>query len=299
MRTYSLKVEEENSGVRLDVFLTESLPEIPSRSFVKRLIESQDITVNAHPAKPHYKVLPGDKIKVRVPAVREDNIAAENIPLDIFYEDDDIVVVNKPLGMLVHPAKGRMTGTLVNALLYYCKGLSDVNGPWRAGIVHRLDEETSGLLIVAKNNFAHAKLAEQFEQHTVKKRYVALVEGLVEFDEGLVDAALGRHPRHREKKTVVFYEEDAKEAKTFYRVLKRFQKTSLVALFPQTGRTHQLRVHMAYLGHPILGDAKYGKKGSFHRLALHAQSIGFLHPRTSWYIEFSSVFPSDFRKGGP
>lgn len=294
MRTYSLKVDSQNSGVRLDIFLTENLTDIPSRNFIKHLIESQDVTVNNKPAKAHYKVLAGDKVKVKIPPVKDSSILPEDIPLDIFYEDKDFLVVNKPAGMLVHPAQERFSGTLVNALLYHCKNLSDLNEPFRAGIVHRLDEETSGLIVVAKNNTFHAQLAKQFEEHTVKKRYVALVEGLVEFDEGVVDAALGRHPRHRDKKAVVFYEEDAKEAKTFYKVLKRFKETTLIALFPQTGRTHQLRVHMAYLGHPVLGDTKYGKRNSFLRLALHAQSIGFRHPRTCEPIEFSCTIPSEF-----
>ena len=295
MRNYMLKVDEENKDLRLDIFLTKNLPDISSRNFIKNLIESNMVTVNGRQVKAHYKICPGDEIKVKIPKITTDHIEPENIPLDIFYEDEEILIVNKPVGMMVHPASGQYSGTLVNALLHHCKNLSCVNEPLRPGIVHRLDKETSGLMIVAKNNSAHVNLARQFERHAVHKRYIASVEGLVEFDEGLIDAPLTRHPRHREKKAVAFNDE-AKHAETFYRVLKRFEKTTLLALFPRTGRTHQLRVHMTHLGHPILGDEKYGKKKSFGRLALHAQSIGFLHPKTSKYIEFSTKIPGEFFK---
>ena len=295
MQTHVLKVDEENRHLRLDVFLTKSLPEIPSRSFIKRLIESDGVTVNGKKGKANQKLFPDDEICVSLPPEEEavdERIAAENIPLDILYEDEILLVVNKPSGMLVHPAKGCYCGTLVNALLYHCQHLSDFNAEFRPGIVHRLDQETSGLLVVAKNNTAHMNLSRQFEKRRVKKCYVALVEGLIEFDEGVIDAGLGKHPRYFDKKAVVF-DDSAKSAKTFYRVLKRFTNTTYVALFPKTGRTHQLRVHMAYLGHPILGDEKYGKKNSFSRLALHAKSLGFFHPGTTKYMEFSVVPPSE------
>ena len=295
MQTHVLKVDEENRHLRLDVFLTKSLPELPSRSFIKRLIESDGVTVNGKKGKANQKLFPDDEICVSLPPEEEavdERIAAENIPLDILYEDEILLVVNKPSGMLVHPAKGCYSGTLVNALLYHCRELSDFNAEFRPGIVHRLDQETSGLLVVAKNNTAHMNLSRQFEKRRVKKRYVALVEGLIEFDEGVIDAGLGKHPRYFDKKAVVF-DDSAKNAKTFYRVLKRFTNTTYVALFPKTGRTHQLRVHMAYLGHAILGDEKYGKKNSFSRLALHAQSLGFFHPGTTKYMEFSVVPPSE------
>lgn len=296
-KEYSLKVDEESHRLRLDVFLTKNLPEIPSRSLIKKLIDAKDVTVNGVVGKANYKVSVGDKIKVTASVMPPSDIPAENIPLDIFYEDGDIVVVNKPVGMMVHPATGQYTGTLVNALLHHCQSLSDVNDALRPGIVHRLDKETSGLMVIAKNNKAHTELARQFAEREVNKQYIALVEGLVEFDEGVVDAPLGRHPRYREKKTVTSLEAlDAKEATTFYQVLKRFKDKSLVALFPQTGRTHQLRVHMKHLGHPILGDDKYGKKATFERLALHARSLGFFHPRTAKYLEFSSKVPFAFLK---
>ncbi len=294
MPTYQLKVDEANKDLRLDVFLAKNLPQIPSRSFVKRLIDSKGVTVNHKNQSAHYKVSAGEEVQVDAPPIGMDNIEPENISLEIFYEDDDLIVVNKPIGMLVHPATGQYSGTLVNALLHHSKELSNINEPSRPGIVHRMDKETSGLILVAKNDLAHTHLAAQFEEHTIKKRYVALVEGLVEFDEGLIDAPLGRHPRHRDKKAVLFH--NSKEAQTLYTVLKRGKDKTLIALFPQTGRTHQLRVHMRHLGHSILGDDKYGKKSSFPRLALHAQSIGLIHPQTAQYIEFSSKVPPEFLK---
>jgi len=298
MSEHTLKVDEQNHNLRLDVFLAKNLPDVPSRTYVKRLIDDGQVKVNAKSVKAHHHVAQGDEIIVTVPEEDEswaDNLEPENIPLDIFYEDRYLLVVNKPAGLMVHPANGFSKGTLVNALLFHCKQLSDVNASFRPGIVHRLDRETSGLIVVAKDNRTHAILSRQFEKHKVKKRYAALVEGDIEFDEGLVDAPLGRHGRFFDKKAVTF-DDSGKEAKTVYRVMKRYKTKTLVALFPESGRTHQLRVHMAYLGHPILGDDKYGKKESFPRLALHAQSIGFTHPQTKHYIEFISPLPPEFRQ---
>ena len=292
MHTHSLEVDEQNKGLRLDVFLAQNLPDASSRSFVKKLIDAGEVLVNGKKAKANYQTAAGDIIETGAPEFLDDTIKPENIPLDILYEDEVLIAVNKPSGMMVHPASGVYTGTLVNALLYHTKILSEFNEPFRPGIVHRLDRETSGIILVAKTNSAHALLAKQFEKHTIQKRYAALVEGLVEFDEGFIDAPLGRHPRQRDKKAVVFYE--AKEAQTRYRVLKRGKNQTLVRLFPETGRTHQLRVHMAYLKHPILGDEKYGKKILFPRLALHAQSIGFSHPKTSAHMEFNVKIPPEF-----
>jgi 23S rRNA pseudouridine1911/1915/1917 synthase len=244
----------------------------------------------------HHKILAGDEVVVELTEadVSWGNIKPENIPLDIFYEDQWLLVVNKPAGMLVHPVHGSRCGTLVNALLHHYQTLSDVNASFRPGIVHRLDRETSGLMLVAKDNVTHVRLARQFEKHRIQKRYLALVAGHIKFDEGVIDAPLGRHHVHWDKRGVSF-DEEAKDAKTFYRVIKRFDKpVTLVALFPESGRTHQLRVHMAYLGHPILGDDKYGDRNSFPRLALHAQAICFLHPQTQCEIEFFSVAPKEF-----
>lgn len=295
MSTHTLHVALEGNKLRLDVYLAQNLPSASSRSFIKKLIDAKQIQVNTKIAKANQKLKEGDTIAVTIPEdfLVPDNIEPENIPLDIFYEDDCLIIIHKPAGMLVHPATGIYSGTLVNALLYHFQELSTINSEFRPGIVHRLDQETSGLMVVAKNNKIHLKLAKQFERHEVIKRYVALVEGRVEFDQGVIDAPIGRNPSQREKKAVLF-DDAAKEAVTFYEVLRRHKGISLVALFPQTGRTHQLRVHMAHLGHPILGDEKYGKKSLFPRLALHAQSLGFTHPETKQYVEFCSIVPREF-----
>ncbi len=295
MSVKTLKIESEYHQARLDVFLTRMLTDMPSRTFVKRLIEDGHVKVNESVVKPNYKISEGEDVLVNVPDdfLTPAYIGPENIPLDIVYEDDYLIVVNKASGMLVHPTTTRSTGTLVNALLHYSVKLSDFNTDMRPGIVHRLDQETSGVILIAKDNITHTKLAKQFKRHEVKKHYVALVEGRIEFDEGKIDAPLGRHPQHREKKAVR-YEGEARDALTYYRVIKRTKDVTLVDLFPKTGRTHQLRVHMKHLGHPILGDAKYGKKRTFSRLALHAQSIQFRHPQTKDIVEFSTPSPKSF-----
>ncbi len=295
MSTYALKVEPEHDRERLDVYLTQALPDIPSRSFVQKLLEAGAVSVNKEKVKAHYKVHVGDNINVDVAQELLDPhpILSEKIPLDIFYEDEFLLVINKPAGMLVHPAQGIYSGTLVNALLFHCRQLSDFNMALRPGIVHRLDKETSGLMIAVKDNQTHAQLARQFQKHKVKKQYVALVDGEVEFDEGIIDAPLGRHSIHHDLRDVQ-YDDAAKEAVTLYRVIKRHKGVTLIALFPKTGRTHQLRVHMNHIHHPILGDAKYGRKGSFSRLALHAQAIGFEHPHWKCFLEFSCRPPKEF-----
>ena len=296
MSTHALKVLPDENDRRLDIFLTKNLADISSRSFVQKLIESGYVSVNGTIVKSKYKVQAGDRIQVDISEdfLTPEHLEPENIPLDIFYEDESLLIVNKASGLVVHPANGHYSGTLVNALLYYCKNLSDFNSALRAGIVHRLDRETSGLMVVAKDNKTHARLAKQFEEHVVYKKYVALVEGKIEFDEGKIEAPLGRHPVHHDKKIIDFEDELAKDALTFYRVMKRTKDATLVALFPKTGRTHQLRVHMAHIKHPILGDDKYGKRNSFSRLALHAQALGFIHPKNKKYVEFSSVVPKEF-----
>ncbi len=295
MNNYNFEVSEDHHKVRLDVFLVEQIPEEYSRSFIQKMIVTGRVTVNQKRVKPHYKILTGEKIEVEIEEadIRDERIGPEKISLDIFYEDKDILVINKPIGMLVHPANSSFSGTLVNALLHHCDSLSDVNTKLRPGIVHRLDRDTSGLILVAKNNPTHVRLARQFEKRRVKKRYVALVSGIVDFDEGLIDAPIGKHPRQHDLKKVI-YSESSKEASTIYRVIKRLKKETYVGLYPKTGRTHQLRVHMSYLKHPILGDEKYGKKSTFPRLALHAQSIAFLHPTTKKFVQFSCPPPSEF-----
>jgi len=296
MTVHTLKVEEEDQNLRLDLFLTNALPGEPSRTQVKRIIEEGFVRVNGAVVKAHYKLHVNDEVKATVDEsmIRPLHAKPENIPLNIFYEDEQLLVIHKPAGMMVHPAPGVASGTLVNALLYHYQELSRSDCPIRPGIVHRLDRETSGLLLVAKNNNIHKYLSRQFEQHRVKKRYVAIVKGAVNFEEGVIDAPLGRHPSHFDLKTVSF-KDGAKEARTVYRVIKRFgEKATMVALFPESGRTHQLRVHMRHLGHSILGDDKYGDAKAFGRLALHAQAVGFVYPRIKRWIDFCSVLPKEF-----
>lgn len=291
-----LKVDPENTQLRLDIFLARNLSETSSRTFVRKLIDAGHVTVNHKIVNAHHKTVLNDEVIVDIP---EDGspvpgVLPEPVVLDIFFEDEHLLVVNKPAGMLVHPVHRVSSGTLVNALLHHSQSLSRSDNSSRPGIVHRLDRETSGLMVVARDTTTHVRLARQFERHQVRKRYVALVRGDIAFDEGVVDAPISRHPLHWEKKAVSFTD-GAKPAKTSFRVLKRFQgRVTMVALFPQSGRTHQLRVHMKHLGHPILGDDKYGTKKSFPRLALHAQALAFNHPWTKRFIEFWSVLPPEF-----
>ncbi|MCA9404624.1 MAG: RluA family pseudouridine synthase [Candidatus Omnitrophica bacterium] len=296
MANYHFKVNPAAESMRLDVFLATELTDAPSRTYVKKLIDHGHVKVNEAVVKAHHLISGGDDISVNIPAefLTPAYIAPEDIPLDIVFQDSALLAVNKPAGMLVHPARGRYTGTLVNALLFHAKQLSDFSGDlMRPGIVHRLDQETSGLILIAKDNITHTKLAKQFKKRTVSKQYVALVEGEVEFDEGLIEAPIGQHPKYRDKKAVRF-DEAARPSETVYRVIKRCHGKTLVSLFPKTGRTHQLRVHMKYLGHPILGDDKYGKRTSFPRLALHARAIAFTHPRDKRRIEISTPIPAAF-----
>ncbi len=295
MSIYALKVGPEHQHERLDVYLTQVLTDIPSRSFIKKLLEAGCVHVNGRHVKAHYKVRLADEVAVKIPKdiLEPSTVVAEDIPLDIFYEDEVLLIIDKPCGMMVHPAPGHYSHTLVNALLFHCRQLSDLNTPLRPGIVHRLDKETSGLMVVAKDNQTHAQLASQFQRRKVNKKYVALVEGEVEFDEGVIDVPLGRHPVCRELRDVR-YDDAAKKSVTTYRVVCRRQGITLISLFPSTGRTHQLRVHMKHLGHPILGDGQYGRKNNFPRLALHAQSLGFQHPGRKYYIEFSCCTPKEF-----
>jgi len=292
MSTQTFTVTDEHHKTRLDVFLTKSAAGGFSRTFFKHLIEKNLVTLNGEPVSAHHKVRSGETVTVTIPEPDEKEGApqAEKIPLNILYEDEHLLVINKSAGMLVHPVRGQNSGTLVNALLHHCPKLSDANTPERAGIVHRLDRETSGVILAAKDNQTHIRLARMFKKHRVQKKYIALVEGKVEFDEGKIEARLGRDKREFDKRAVSDTP-DAREALTFYRVLQRSGEHSRVALFPKTGRTHQLRVHMAWLGHPILGDTRYdGPK--FKRLALHAQSIAFEHPIKKFFLEIS--IPSPF-----
>ncbi len=296
MMTHSLTVTELEHDLRVDIYVTRALPDvIPSRMFVKRLIESGRMTVNGEPVKARYTVKTGDVVELDIQTddYPDERIKPEDVPLDIVFEDEEIIAINKPLGMAVHPAAGNYGGTLVNVLVHHFTTLSDSNGAKRPGIVHRLDKETSGVILVAKTNFAHARLAKQFEAHTIEKKYVALVEGEVQFEEGVIEAEIGQHHKYHDMRKIVPAGE-GKEAISYYTVIKRSKRVTAVALFPKTGRTHQLRLHMKHIGHPILGDDKYGNKGAFSRLALHAQAIYFEHPRTKTPIEISVPVPQEF-----
>ncbi len=293
---YNLIVSAQSENIRLDVFIFNFSKENNlglSRTVIQKLILENKVTVNnLCVSKTNYKVRIEDEVKIQLKEKEPTAIKSENIPLKIVYEDDDIAIIDKQIGLVVHPAPGNYEHTLVNALSYHIDKLSDVNRD-RPGLVHRLDKDTSGLIVIAKNNVAHLHLAQQFSKHSIKRKYVALVSGRVEFDENVIEMPIGRHPRER-KNMAVGFGKNTKYAKTFYRTLKREKDFSLLELEPFTGRTHQLRVHLAFLGHPILGDTKYGKNNKFERLALHAQSIGFVHPRTGKFVEFFCQIPGEF-----
>ncbi|MCX5707280.1 MAG: RluA family pseudouridine synthase [Candidatus Omnitrophica bacterium] len=296
MSEYRLKVSCEENGRRLDLFLFDSLnKERPglSRTSIKKIIqEGRVVSENFRSPKPHQKVKAGDRIRVVIEDKEPSLLKPEEISLDVVYEDDDLAVINKPVGLVVHPAAGNQEHTLVNALLHRFKNLSGIN-PLRPGIVHRLDKETSGLLVIAKNNPSHLNLAAQFAKHTIKRKYIAIVKGKVEFDQDVIEAPIARHTFKRKNMAVSFLG-NAKYAKTHYRTLKRFADFSLLELEPFTGRTHQLRVHLDFIGHPILGDNKYGRNNEFKRLCLHAKYIGFIHPASGKFIEFDSAVPKEF-----
>lgn len=298
MQDYKIKVLPEDAGKRLDLFLADYSRQNQtglSRQNIQKLISQGDVTLTgAASFKAHYKVKAGDEIIVHVEEKKEIPLPAENIPLIIVYEDRDLAVINKPCGLVVHPAPGNYEHTLVNALLFHFKALSDIN-PQRPGIVHRLDKETSGLLVIAKNNAAHLNLAKQFSQHTIKRQYIALVRGKLEFDENTIELPIGRHP-YRRKNMAVSFNSNTKYAKTIYRTVKRMGDATLVELEPFTGRTHQLRVHLSHIGHPILGDTKYGRNNEFARMALHAKTLGFVHPATGEFMEFTCDMPLEFKK---
>ena len=266
-----------------------------TRSQIQKLIENGDITVNGRCVKPNYKLKLNDEINITLPEPKEADIKAENIPLDIVYEDNDLLVVNKPRGMVVHPAPGNYEGTLVNALMYHCKdSLSGINGVLRPGIVHRIDKDTSGLLLVAKTNEAHLSLAGQLKEKTTKREYVCIVNGLLKSKSGTIDAPIGRHPTSRLKMTVTA--SNSKNAVTHFKVLEYLNNATYVSCRLETGSTHQIRVHMQYIGHSILGDPVYASKDPYHLngQALHARLIGFTHPTSGKYMEFTAEPPQYF-----
>jgi 23S rRNA pseudouridine1911/1915/1917 synthase len=283
----------DHDGERLDRFVARSLPEL-TRARARRLIDEGFVTVDDRlPAKAGAALASGQRVRVTVPPPEPVTLEPEAIPLRIVYEDGDLLVVDKPPGMAVHPAPGHSSGTLVHAVLAHCPGLSTVGGEGRPGIVHRLDKDTSGLIIVAKNDAAHLSLARQLKERRVEKTYIALVEGRLTQREGVIDASIGRHPARRKKMAVV---EGGREARTRYRVLREIDGRSLVEVRPETGRTHQIRVHFAAIGHPVVGDPVYGRgrpAGSLRRQFLHAQRLAFRHPRTGERLELEAPLPED------
>jgi 23S rRNA pseudouridine1911/1915/1917 synthase len=293
---FRIEVVEEDKGKRLDKFVTEKMRERFSRAFLQRLIRDGHIVVDGNPQKNKYDISPGEYVEIHMPAPTEFDVMAEKIPLDIVYEDKYLLVVNKGPDMVVHPAPGHYSGTLVNALLAHCKDLSGVGGVKKPGIVHRLDKGTSGLLVVAKNDQAHGFLAKQFKAKTASRVYVALVKGVVELDNGIIDAPIGRDKRDRMKMAIDFESENAREATTRFHVLKRFKDSTMIELTLGTGRTHQIRVHMAHIGHPVLGDVRYGAASGLKRPMLHAKTLGFTHPVTKKFVEFKSDMPKDMKK---
>ncbi len=295
--SYTFFIDKENQSTRIDSVLSLLLPET-SRSFIQKLIEGGSLKLNGETmTSKKYKVCEGDRVEILIPPPEKLSVEPENIPLDIVYEDEDVLVVNKPKGMVVHPAAGNYTGTLVNAVMYHCGDrLSSINGVIRPGIVHRIDKDTSGLLMIAKNDAAHESLSKQLAEHSITRRYKALVYNNFGEDSGTVDAPLGRDPKNRLKRAVT--EQNAKRAVTHWRVMERFGRYTLIEARLETGRTHQIRVHMAYIKHPLVGDRVYGPaKQSLVQdgQMLHAEVLGFVHPRTGEYMEFRQPLPTEFQ----
>lgn len=293
MLKIELIVENLEEELRIDKYIAANYDEV-SRSELKYYFDEEKIFVNKKLVKPSFKVYNGDVIEIYERDNQVIDLDKENIPLEILYEDEDVIVVNKPSGMVVHPAPGHYHSTLVNALLYHCNTLSNVGGDSRAGIVHRIDKDTSGLLVACKNNKAHRILAEQFKnKETTTRKYYAIVVGNIAHNLGKINAPIGRDPNNRQKQAVV---EDGKDAVTYFKVLERFKNFTLIECKLETGRTHQIRVHMAYIGHPVLNDPLYGikKQTTPYGQYLHAKTLGFIHPTTNEYLEFDSELPKEF-----
>lgn len=284
-------------GLRIDKFLSNAVPDI-SRSYIQKLIDGGSVTVNGNNVKSNYKANSGDQIIVRLPEPEPLDILPEDIPLDILYEDSDILVVNKPKGMVVHPSAGHYSGTLVNAVMFHCReNLSGINGVLRPGIVHRIDKDTTGSLLICKNDVSHRELAEQLKNHDITRKYHAIVHGNLKQDTGTIDAPIGRHPADRKKMSV--HAPHGRSAVTHYKVLERFGGFTYVECELETGRTHQIRVHMASIRHPILGDSVYGPAKCPFKLegqTLHAKVLGIRHPSTNEYMEFVAPLPEYFLK---
>ena len=291
----SYLVPETANGMRIDKFLSEACEDL-SRSYLQKLLKSELIEVNQKTVKNSYRLSVGEIIEFEDPEAVEPEIVAENIPLDIIYEDADIILINKPKGMVVHPAAGHYSGTLVNGLMYHCRdGLSGINGVMRPGIVHRIDMDTTGVLIVCKNDFSHNSLAEQLKVHSITRKYYAIVHGIIHEETGTINAPIGRHPVDRKKMSI--NHKNGREAITHFRVLERLKQFTYVECQLETGRTHQIRVHMASIGHPLLGDSVYGPAKCPFKLqgqTLHAGVLGIIHPRTGEYMEFTAPLPEYF-----
>ena len=296
MRIEEFQIETEN-GERIDKYLADEMSGF-SRSYLQKLIKDGYVAVNHKIVKANYKLAFDDLVTVEIPDLKEPDIVPENIPLDILYEDEDILIVNKPKGMVVHPAAGHYSGTLVNALMYHCgSSLSGINGVMRPGIVHRIDMDTTGSLLVCKNDMAHQKLADQLKVHSIKRVYHAIVCGNLKEDSGTVNAPIGRHPTDRKKMSINY--QNGREAVTHYQVLERFGEYTYISCQLETGRTHQIRVHMASLKHPLLGDSVYGPQKCPFNLqgqTLHAKVLGIIHPSTGEYMEFDAPLPEYFEK---
>ena len=296
MQEYRFQITEELEGERLDKALS-LLIETLSRNYVSKLIKEEKVFVNGKPAKNSYNLKTDDEVVFELPPSQEPDIVAEDIPLEVLYEDKNVIVVNKPKGMVVHPAAGHYSGTLVNALMYHCgQELSGINGVMRPGIVHRIDRDTTGSLIVCKNDKAHNFIAEQLKEHSIERRYHAICHGVIKEDEGIINKPIGRHPVERKKMAVD--ERNGKTAITHYKVLERFKDYTYVECKLETGRTHQIRVHMASIGHPLLGDEVYAgnRKTPFKTIGqtLHAKILGFVHPENCEYVETDAHLPEYF-----
>lgn len=298
MKEFHFEVNEENDGERIDKELSNLLGDLVSRSYLQRIMKENMVLVNDNPVKSNYRLKSGDIIKVTIPESVEPQIEPQNIPLDILYEDEDVIVINKPKSMVVHPASGHYENTLVNALLYHCKdSLSGINGILRPGIVHRIDKNTTGSVIACKNDYAHQKIAEQLKEHTIERRYRAICYGLIKEDDGTVDAPIGRSEDDRKKMAINY--KNGKDAITHYKVLQRYKEYTYIECKLETGRTHQIRVHMASIGHPLLGDDLYTKRKCPFTLegqTLHAYILGFKHPKYDKYIETLAPLPEYFEK---
>jgi 23S rRNA pseudouridine1911/1915/1917 synthase len=293
----TIEFTAEAGGIRIDRYLAEQCSDF-SRSYLQKLLKEQRVTVNGKCVKANYKVEAGDEIQIQLPDLQDAEILPEDIPLDILYEDEYLMVVNKPKGMVVHPAAGHTSGTLVNAIMWHCKDhLSGINGVMRPGIVHRIDKDTTGALLVCKDDVTHREIARQLKEHTIRRRYRAIVYGRIKEDEGVIEGPIGRHNTDRKKMAINY--KNGKDAVTHYRVLERFPNATYVECRLETGRTHQIRVHMTSIGHPLLGDMVYGPQRNPYHLegqALHAMILGFEHPHFHKYMEFTAPIPEYFEK---